>query len=459
MTKVERAQLVMYTEELKNLELPVPPMVQEFYDTKVKPSIGRGVEFIGYIEERNNLLLNRVFCFQLYGLRGHEATMREISRRYENGKTVYSNIATSYFGIGTRYVSDDYNDPYDMHESGWSPSTARIVDKNRKALFEEPYQYFNEDEWIAKYPYCAWDNYKGHKSFFVYLSKYRANPKTELLVKAGYSNFVGSTMLNTNGKTFKEIFKVKQDFAEEYLKSGTVTDLKYLRANEWITDSKVYDNFKLIKNREYVNPFEKKYYGNRNDNPLTDDEIKYLSHNGGNYYSYKDYLRFAKELGYPMEEARYHYPKNIKKAHDEAEKKIKDIKDKKKDEQIAELSKACQGYSFEQDGYTIFPLTCAEDLINESKGLHHCVRTYVDDVARHESLILFVRKSDNKDTPFVTVELVKGSKSKGKDLMKQFNKITQVYGYKDSEPDANTSKFVMAWKEKFGLKGWSYKEA
>lgn len=46
----------------------------------------------------------------------------------------------------------------------------------------------------------------------------------------------------------------------------------------------------------------------------------------------------------------------------------------------------------------------AEDLVNESEVLHHCVRTYIDRVANGETIIIFIRKLDDMRTPFYTME-------------------------------------------------------
>lgn len=46
-----------------------------------------------------------------------------------------------------------------------------------------------------------------------------------------------------------------------------------------------------------------------------------------------------------------------------------------------------------------------EELAKESAALHHCVRTYVDRVARGDCAILFIRKVSEPDKPYFTLEL------------------------------------------------------
>jgi len=204
----------------------------------------------------------------------------------------------------------------------------------------------------------------------------------------------------------------------------------------------VFNKYKSVKERDYCKT-------------LTKEDYKYIALSNGDYYTYEDYLRMAGKLGYPLNEKRYKYPEDLRAAHDEADRKLDIENVRKQDKGIKSLVNKMQGLCYEKDGYTIFPLSCAEDLINESKALDHCVRQYVDRVARHESLIMFVRKVDERDKPFVTLELVKDKNTKAKSFMKQFKRITQVYGAEDSEVDNDTARFVMDWKQHFNLTGWS----
>lgn len=448
LTKVMKAQLAIYTDELKTLELPVPIEVQEYFNWFVDQHYRSGITFVEHISERNGYLFQRTFCLHAHG-KSRPATLRETGRRYEGYKMMCSNVVSYYL---QPYQADDKSEPEDMHESGWSPMYAGLIKKNTNTMFEYPAVCVNKEEWLAKYPYCQWDTYSFHGkawgiSFFKFLCHYRDNPKIELLIKAGYRNFVGCSGLNMKGKNFKEIFGIKQEFAEDYLKHGSMIDRNILKSNEWIQDIKTLDKYKRVSNNKQLKEF-------------TSDERKYVVLNNNDAYIYRDYLRFAKELGYPLNENKFHFPKDLKTAHDKAEKKLEVIRSKESNEKIKSLIDKCQEFRYEKNGYSIFPMSCAEDLIKESKVLDHCVRTYIPYVAKHESLILFVRKTDDINTPYVTLELVKGNpRDKNLPIAKQFNRITQVYGYADSVPDKETCQFVMDFKKKFKLTGWVRRDA
>ena len=68
--------------------------------------------------------------------------------------------------------------------------------------------------------------------------------------------------------------------------------------------------------------------------------------------------------------------------------------------------KAISGHlDFEADGMKIVLPSSPDEIIAEGQALHHCVGTYVERVAKHECIILFLRQSSNMDKPFYTLEI------------------------------------------------------
>jgi hypothetical protein len=62
---------------------------------------------------------------------------------------------------------------------------------------------------------------------------------------------------------------------------------------------------------------------------------------------------------------------------------------------------------FENELYEIVLPEKPCDLIKEGIIMHHCVGSYVDDVLRGKCLIVFVRKKENPNLPYITCELKK----------------------------------------------------
>ena len=50
----------------------------------------------------------------------------------------------------------------------------------------------------------------------------------------------------------------------------------------------------------------------------------------------------------------------------------------------------------------------AQEIRKEGAALHHCVGTYVDRVAKGQTHIFFVRRVEEPDTPYFTMEYNKG---------------------------------------------------
>lgn len=156
---------------------------------------------------------------------------------------------------------------------------------------------------------------------------------------------------------------------------------------------------------------------------------------------YNDYLRLAMEMGYPLDHKDALYPKNIKASHDDLQKKYKQAKSELVNKGIKATANKLMKYQYESDGLIIVPAQSNEELIAESKALNHCVRTYAKKVAEGKTGIMFIRKSEAPDVPYVTLEL------NGK-------KVIQVRAEHNNVPAPEVSDMVRRWEKKFRLSGW-----
>ena len=86
-----------------------------------------------------------------------------------------------------------------------------------------------------------------------------------------------------------------------------------------------------------------------------------------------------------------------------------------------------------QDDYIIIIARTPAELIIEGRELKHCVggEDYRLRMSKGESLIFFVRKATNPETPFVTVE-----------YSPKKQQVLQCYGYKDMPPADDVKRFV-----------------
>lgn len=122
---------------------------------------------------------------------------------------------------------------------------------------------------------------------------------------------------------------------------------------------------------------------------------------------YKDYLDLAELLEYDLKDLDVLYPKDLKKAHDQADRIVTD-KEFTEGElpQIArQYEKYKELYYFETDDFIITPPTRHKDIKWEGKTLKHCVATYAQRIALGETIILFIRKKSEPGKPYFTLNL------------------------------------------------------
>lgn len=61
--------------------------------------------------------------------------------------------------------------------------------------------------------------------------------------------------------------------------------------------------------------------------------------------------------------------------------------------------------SFSNEEFLIEPLRTVQDFLNESSALNHCVKTYVEQCADGKTNIFGLRKIDEPDKPYFTVNI------------------------------------------------------
>lgn len=150
--------------------------------------------------------------------------------------------------------------------------------------------------------------------------------------------------------------------------------------------------------------------------------------------TWRDYLRMAKDEGMDTSDDIVRFPKDLKARHDY----LVELGNKRKDEErlkgYAKLDKQIQKrlpeaarYFWENDQYMIIPAGTCEELMTEGRTLHHCVGRddhYMKKMAAGTSWILFLRKKENLEKAYYTVEID----------MKD-DRVLQYYSEFDRQPD------------------------
>lgn len=154
--------------------------------------------------------------------------------------------------------------------------------------------------------------------------------------------------------------------------------------------------------------------------------------------TWRDYLRMARDEGMDTADDIVRLPKDLKARHDQLVEQINARRDAEKlekekekyqkmDAQIAKNIPAAAKYFWENDKYMIIPAGNCEELVEEGRTLHHCVGSstiYMDKMAKGTSWILFLRKKENLEKAYYTIEI----------SMKD-DRIMQYYSEFDRQPD------------------------
>lgn len=134
--------------------------------------------------------------------------------------------------------------------------------------------------------------------------------------------------------------------------------------------------------------------------------------NGGNpkkYFlkDYFDYIGFAKLLEADLHDLKVLYPQNPKKAHDEfaAIVNSKEFSSGELPQIARQHEKYNQMFGYAYKGLLIVPPKRHNDIKKEGEILKHCVATYAKRVATGETIILFVRKENEPDKPYFTLNI------------------------------------------------------
>lgn len=147
-----------------------------------------------------------------------------------------------------------------------------------------------------------------------------------------------------------------------------------------------------------------------------------------------DYLGMCRKLKYDLDNSFILFPKHLKAAHDEVNNLLDVKKNQVHEKAIAAIGNKLKGtYEYASKKYMVQVPTSVMEIVNESNTLRHCVKQYIERVAKKQTVILFIRKMDAPDTPFYTFEV-------------RENRVAQCRGYKNADMTEDVRKFLEQWK-------------
>lgn len=399
---------------------------------------------------RNNLICRTFYITQMWFNKSKETRIFEVKRRLSGCDMQLTRRLYSSMGGGVKcWIYDNSMCYYYKDNNKWEKHLlksfnlefTRTIYSGYCRTDNRIYSLNSENEILemlkkTKYRYSGFE-YSDFNSreLFKYLAIYEKHPQIEMISKLGLSY-----LLEDNLRVFRWSKKGLDILGIE---KRDIEKLKGLRIS-----LKVFKKYKTLIYKFNINDItefnhllklieiSKIKYANIN---ISQYSFDYFKDQKASTYIIKDYYSFCERLGLLMNHENK-YPNNMEEAHDRLLMQIETKENVKRDLKIRELvnSKLFK-YRYADDHFVITPANSTCDLINESKKLGHCVRTYDEDYANAIKYIFLVRKREDVNTPFYTLEL---SNKK---------EIKQLKGRKNCKATNEVNNFVKEWADKYKL--------
>lgn len=371
-----------------------------------------------------------------------------------------------HFFIDGKYVKYVY-------EGRWNSNYTEQVFEWRKSKaikWKRDYVLYSKNLSSAllntEWQYCCladYVNYHSEVDVVKYLTAYRELPVIEYFVKLRlyclaeelvFRDFSPvrekvAKALNLGGRNFEEVLSVSKDilpFLQKHNVNSTL--LRFIQV--------IYSRYGYFMN-EHLNVFnsvnERDRYGIDRFVDRVAEALGYSSFTKVMNYIKKqfaktfedigfvnalsdwlDYVKHAKLLDYDITSEFILFPKKLKREHDRVAKEYGEKKTAINEEKISSMAEALDlKYKYEADGFFVRAPCTVKEIKDEGAQLKHCVGGYyIDNMAAGSIVLLFVRKSDEPDAPFFTLEYENGA-------------VSQCRGFGNCNMTPEVKKFVEKW--------------
>ena len=164
--------------------------------------------------------------------------------------------------------------------------------------------------------------------------------------------------------------------------------------------------------------------------------------------AWTDYLTAAEALNYPLHRENVLFPKDLGAAHDSTTQKHQNRmqqereKEQREKDRLAALAylerkKELENkYNYEADGYLIRVPEGKEEIVEEGRKLRHCVAGYADRHMNGKVVILFMRKVNRPNEPWLTIEM-------------SVNRLVQIHGFRNEGVYTTNGRFAPDPREEY----------
>lgn len=316
-----------------------------------------------------------------------------------------------------------------------------------------------KDSWLKYSQLDAFIRLTGAEDAFRYIELYQKHPQLEYIMKMGLWNIIAEglqchsfrNIFNWKGKTPKDLFGIPIGKGDMLALSALAVDMDtfklalYLKKNSRFSLTDLAQKRKELERLSNFDTCERfdtlKGYG-----VCAEETLKYILRQQqkktryqsirGVLIDWMDYLKDCNELGLSLEDTAVLKPHDLQQAHQNIIAQLKIKADEELDKQMAKLKEERKRYNFAAGGFIAKVAENSTELIVEGKVLHHCVGTYADKHAKGKCTIILIRRLEEPEVPFYTMELVGPEK-----------RIIQVRGNHNCGMTQEVEAFVESYKK------------
>lgn len=164
---------------------------------------------------------------------------------------------------------------------------------------------------------------------------------------------------------------------------------------------------------------------------------KWITENDVSFDYYLDYVSMLKELNISCKDTQVAFPKEIEVAHDNAVGMVNQLKRELKEKAYEKRYLKAKKLERDINEFVFIVPKELQEIIDEGTYLHHCVgsKKFLDDQLKGKTNIIFIRKKDDINTPYFTLEY-------------RQKRVKQVQGKKNRQqiPD-NVQQAIDKWQQ------------
>ncbi|MBN2827401.1 MAG: PcfJ domain-containing protein [Tissierellales bacterium] len=371
-------------------------------------------------------------------IKNPEITYFEIRRYYVEGENIRYYHYGNFFNVETRWCDGAWSSGFGNH---YFSDDGPVYTRNlTQVLAESHFQYSGLQTYIKV---------RGNKKIDVekYLHRYYRHPVIEKLLKADLLKLV------------EQIIWLDRDIGKLEFKQG-------MRLHEYLEISKIgYNMLRAVNGTADTVDFLKVV--NQHSMKLELSQLKWIQENHLLYHiteilkytsitkainylkkaedqkyklrldTWKDYIELCHKLKYDLKDSMTLYPRHLKKRHDEALLILQEQNIVLCDQYLKQRYERTEMiYGYKNRKLLIVAPRNRLDIIREGEALTHCVRSKVESAALGKTTILFIRREENKDKPYYTLEV------------SNTNRIVQCYGYNNCDQTEEIKQLLSDYEAK-----------